>query len=288
MTRFSGSSPLATDILPAIACTAGPFRFRLSSHEANQRLESVGDSRSEIMIVASGWTASAVAESEQLCTPWSVTYRPADDPKRDRIGETGALTLRIGVDAMFARRVVKELFAGYGGPVHYPAGQFGDLPKRIFIESTKPNAAASLMLDGLMRELIAEASRITTGTRSSSPPGWLMKGIAIIEKSYRKSISVEDVARDVGVHPVYFARMFRKHRGCSPHEFLNFLRLRESSTALATSDESICSIAGSFGFYDQAHFSREFKKWTGKTPGLFRLEHRHDSLDKTNLQVVQD
>ncbi len=255
---------------------SGPFRFVLDGQSANQRLESSDESRSEIMIVESGWTASVVAKSEQLCTPWSVTYRPADDPKHDCTGEAGLVALRIAVDATFVRRVVKDSFAGFNGPIHYPSGQFGDLPNRILLEVTKPNAASVLMVDGLLRQLIASAARITTGLCAASPPAWLTRAAEIIEKDYHDSVRIDDVARAVGVHPVYLARMFRKHRGCSPRDFLSFLRLRGSANALLTSGESICSIAGSFGFYDQAHFSRAFRKWAGKTPLQFRLERRVD------------
>jgi AraC-like DNA-binding protein len=41
------------------------------------------------------------------------------------------------------------------------------------------------------------------------------------------------------------------------------------------SNETLTRIAYGCGYYDQAHFNREFKEYTGLTPGTYRQQQSH-------------
>ena len=66
----------------------------------------------------------------------------------------------------------------------------------------------------------------------------------------------------------HFSRTFKHITGETPHQFALRLRLERASAALARSSSvGIASIAAECGFFDQSHFTREFRKKFGITPG---------------------
>jgi AraC-like DNA-binding protein len=260
---------------PRASLDTGPFRLRLDLCHPNQEVDKGNDPFGEILIVAQGSATQLLAAGSQACGPLSVSYRGPGYPKRDRIGEAGMLALRISVQAAFAHRVERDYFAGYEGPNHYPSGVLDDAPARVVDEFARVDASP-LLLDGLLRLLIAKAARSDAGVGGCAerPPSWLAEGVEFMERSYREPLRVEKVARAVGVDPAHFSRVFRRYRGVSAKRFLSSLRLRHGASVLATTSIPISEIALSLGFSDQAHFTREFKRWAGKPPDTFRREHR--------------
>ncbi len=64
-------------------------------------------------------------------------------------------------------------------------------------------------------------------------------------------------------------RDFRKQIGISPKQLGKVLRLQTALHMLLNKDESLTSIAYENEYYDQAHFIKDFKEFTGTTPGDF-------------------
>lgn len=76
------------------------------------------------------------------------------------------------------------------------------------------------------------------------------------------------------MNPVYLARAFRKRYGCLPAEYVRRLRVEAASEALARSGRPLAQVALEAGFTDQSHFSRQFRRLTGMSPGRYRACQR--------------
>jgi AraC-like DNA-binding protein len=63
-------------------------------------------------------------------------------------------------------------------------------------------------------------------------------------------------------------RGFRRALGCTPHVYSTTQRIAAAKGALVRG-ESIADVAVRFGFCDQSHFTRVFRRWTGSSPGRF-------------------
>jgi YesN/AraC family two-component response regulator len=101
----------------------------------------------------------------------------------------------------------------------------------------------------------------------------LQRAREYVHAHYSENLTLAQVARAAGVHPVYLGQIFRQEFGETLGEYLNRIRVRAAAGMLANSDLPLSAVALELGFYDQSHFNRVFRQLTGATPGTFRGEY---------------
>jgi AraC family transcriptional regulator len=102
------------------------------------------------------------------------------------------------------------------------------------------------------------------------PPAWLEQTMQELRAAWHPELTVADVARRAGVHPVYLARSVRRWFGTGVGEEIRRLRLRSAASAIAESCGTVSNVAHAGGFADEAHLCREFRRAIGTTPGRYR------------------
>lgn len=148
------------------------------------------------------------------------------------------------------------------------------LAMRLYAEFRHLDRFSPLAVEGLVLELVAEASRSESDSPESRRPRWLEQAREILHEQCADSLSLSRVAAEVGVHPIYLARSFRKHYRCTVGEYIRRLRIEAASREITASRKSLSEIATASGFCDQSHFSNTFKRYTGMTPAEFRAHVR--------------
>jgi AraC-like DNA-binding protein len=101
-------------------------------------------------------------------------------------------------------------------------------------------------------------------------PRWLEEVMLDLRHSWNPGTAVRDIAQRAGVHPVYLARCVRRWYGTGVAEELRRLRMESAATSLATSTESVSTIAHSKKFADEPHLCRDFRRALGVTPRRYR------------------
>jgi len=104
-------------------------------------------------------------------------------------------------------------------------------------------------------------------------PEWAVELKEIIQDQIdtNLSLSLKDVSGELNVHPAYLSREFAKHfDNLTFGEYIRKLRIEKAVDYLETSDYSLADIGYLTGFSDQSHFTRIFKKHTGKSPSEYR------------------
>lgn len=91
-----------------------------------------------------------------------------------------------------------------------------------------------------------------------------------IENNYMNKITIEEMAKEVGLSQSHFMKYFKNTMGTSFIEYLNEYRLTMASRLLLSSDSSILAIAEEVGFENLSYFNRTFKKRFGQTPREYR------------------
>jgi AraC-like DNA-binding protein len=94
-----------------------------------------------------------------------------------------------------------------------------------------------------------------------------------LDAHLQRTVSLEELAAEANVSPYYIDRVFRKVIGVPPHVYQLQTRIKKAvGTLLKTG--SIVEASYYFGFSDQSHFSRLFKKNMGVSPGRFVKTNR--------------
>jgi AraC family transcriptional regulator len=205
------------------------------------------------------------------CEPGTVLTEPAGEKHGNRFGQHGARVLVLEADP--ART---DLFQPCGRLLerisHFRHPGIARFASDLAYELRHPDSISHLAVEGLGLEMLAEAAR-TTSPRSPSPPRWLRRAEELLHDRFLDATSVDEIAKEVGVHPVHLARVFRRYHGTSLGSFVRRLRLDWAAARLSLTDEPLAAIAWMSGFADQSHFTRAFKKHTGETPGNYRRAH---------------
>jgi AraC-like DNA-binding protein len=74
----------------------------------------------------------------------------------------------------------------------------------------------------------------------------------------------------LGASPAHLVRSFRQTFGIAPHQYVVARRIDAARRRLLDG-EPIALVAAGVGFYDQAHFTRQFKRHVGTPPGRYAL-----------------
>lgn len=91
-----------------------------------------------------------------------------------------------------------------------------------------------------------------------------------IDANSADPIDLESAARQAGLSPFHFLRLFAGVLGVTPHQYLLRCRLRRAARLLAEPERAITDIAYEVGFGDLSNFVRSFRRAAGVSPRAFR------------------
>ena len=86
-----------------------------------------------------------------------------------------------------------------------------------------------------------------------------------------KSFDIQKLSAHYGFSERYIQKLFIDWVGITPQRFFAVQRFNKSLELIRSSSEPLTYIAFECGYYDQAHFIKEFKSYTGLTPGEVKM-----------------
>lgn len=93
--------------------------------------------------------------------------------------------------------------------------------------------------------------------------------VANILTSIRTENNINNIASKHGITPRYLHQLVYQYTGLSPKSFDKISRFKLSLKLIAKNDQPFTSIAYDCGYFDQSHFIRDFKSFTGLTPSAY-------------------
>jgi len=102
----------------------------------------------------------------------------------------------------------------------------------------------------------------------------ISKALGHIGSHFRSEIQIPGLAKMCGLSVRQFERKFKEHLKTPPQQYIIKMRVYAACDELRRSRKAIADIATDLGFYDQAAFSRQFRKHMGMTPLFYRKKYR--------------
>ena len=184
--------------------------------------------------------------------------------------------------------------AGWSYRVFYPQPELlgelmaelrdGDARLPVFSQVVFDDAALFAALRGLHAALIASSDPLQRGCawREAMTPllrhagvgepatGREVGAVRVVQELLRAdadaALTLDDLAREVGLSPWHLNRVFSRTVGLPPHAWRNQWRLAQAKRLLH-GGMGPAETAASLGFADQSHLHRLFKRAFGVTPG---------------------
>lgn len=238
------------------------FRFTLGAHAGGSALPPhVHEDHPGIVFVAGGGVEEAYPAETVVAGEGVLMLKRHDLRHANRFGPDGAVLL-----------IVEQL---------EPAPFLNALPQRPSLRQ----GPFTRMIGGLLvRELIESPDAceigltsfavdlwgVATAQRRSARSRTVGRAVQLIHDDIGRVRRIDDLARSAGGHPVYLARAFRAQFGCSLQTYVTRVRLERAVELIRRTRRGLADIAAEAGFADQAHMTRVFRSYLGRTPGVFR------------------
>jgi AraC family transcriptional regulator len=239
-------------------------------YRPGQRVPRHLHSHARFVLIQSGAVTEIRGDQSTTYGPSTLLFRRADEPHAYVVSKGGMTCLVVDLDDAWYGRArqhagVLERSAAFRG------GFAVHLAHRLHGEFRLRDEVSRLAIESIALGMLAEASRRAARTTERPAPAWLRQARALVELHYAQPLPLAAVAERVGVHPVHLARMFRRCYQTTFGGYIRQVRIESARRELAGSAASLSAIAAAAGFYDQSHFSRLFKQYTGLTPAEYRL-----------------
>lgn len=89
-----------------------------------------------------------------------------------------------------------------------------------------------------------------------------------LQKNYTDQ-KIQSVSADHRVSTRYLGQLFSQYMGIAPKLFCKINRFQQSLALVNSNKQTLTGVAYDAGYFDQSHFIREFKTFTGITPSAF-------------------
>lgn len=137
---------------------------------------------------------------------------------------------------------------------------------KVYKEILTADAFSASSIKLLLLNLVCADNK--TGSEKG-PPLWVNVIKELLNDRWNENLTLKDLSKATGVHPVTISKFFPKYFSCSFGEYMRGLKIEKSLQMIKTSSLSLTEIAYECGFSDQSHFTRTFKHLTGFLPNTY-------------------
>jgi AraC family transcriptional regulator len=205
--------------------------------------------------------------------PFTLGFHPPEFTHTDEIGACGSRMFCIEVRDKFWTKVREYLTA----PKFIPdlcGAETTWLAVRLY-RNFRAGILDAFHMEEICAEMVERCGQTTVSNETSSP-AWLERAMELLRGSFRNPLTLDEIARQIGMHPIHLSRVFRKKYGCTMGEYVNRLRVQFACAEMSRGWPALNELALAAGFADQSHMGRVFLSRVGETPAKFR-EFLHDA-----------
>lgn len=117
--------------------------------------------------------------------------------------------------------------------------------------------------------------RMRTIKKSAAHSIQVADAIDYIYTHVRERLTVEELAKAIGISPTYLSRIFKSETGVSVSEYIRQRKIDVAKILLRFSSYDLADIANILAYSSQSHFSQHFRSQLGMTPKAYRDRNRN-------------
>jgi AraC-like DNA-binding protein len=147
------------------------------------------------------------------------------------------------------------------------------LYRMAYDTAMKEAAYSQQLLAGIVNHLIGmmySLERNIILSKDQSHVDMVNRAQLRIREELESSLTIQQIAQDLGVSYSNFRKLFKEYTGISPALYQQDLKLQRAKELLSTTDLSIKEIAYQLNFESPDYFSAKFKIKTGRKPSELR------------------
>jgi len=96
--------------------------------------------------------------------------------------------------------------------------------------------------------------------------------LELVRDKYMTTLMLKHAAEETFVNSSYLSALFKQEMGINFLDYLHQYRIDQAKALLRQGHLKISEVAERVGYFDEAHFSRTFKKWTSLSPSQYQKE----------------
>jgi AraC family transcriptional regulator len=228
-------------------------------------------STANFIYIVAGTHWSGHSRGGDICAPGTVRFIPAGEPHENYF-PVGSRSIEIVL-----RQPILELAAEHGqttcssGELAHPSAPA--LGARLYREFRQRDDVSALEIEAVILQLLLTLTggEDSTPRRKTAPP-WLLHIREMLREEEHPRLTLVELSRFVGRHPVQICRQFHHHFDCTISEYMRRVRIARAQSLLHTRELELAEIALACGFSDQSHFTTAFRRLTGISPHRYRSQ----------------
>ncbi|WP_138494882.1 AraC family transcriptional regulator [Paenibacillus pinistramenti] len=208
-----------------------------------------------------------------LICPDAVTYYQADKVNPWVYGW-------VGFNGPLAEMLLKQAGLSMASPIlHYKRDDQISGYLQLMMESKEYQKARETRLTGLLHlmlsDLVEHSPAAPSLHKESRAEIYVEQARDFIELNFAQKITIEDLARFIGLNRSYLCSLFKQQMNISLQDYLVRFRIGKACEMMGNAELSIGDISRSVGYNDPLLFSKIFKKIKGISPKQYRTETEH-------------
>lgn len=259
-----------------------------------------GVSEPSFCVIAQGSKEVFLSETRYQYDPAHYLLTTLDLPVISQICEASKeepyLTIRMRLDPTLVGSVLMDSVADLAlEPGDVPAIDVSPLDSNLLdavvrlAKLVESPADTRILAPSVMREIIyrllmgAQGARLRHIGVVAGDSHRIARVIDMLRRDFRQPLRVEQISQELGMSVSALYHQFKAITAMSPLQYQKRLRLQEARRLILSENYDAASAGSSVGYYDAAHFSREYKSLFGAPP-----RRDVDQLRLGSAQMLQE
>ncbi len=117
---------------------------------------------------------------------------------------------------------------------------------------------------------------------------WFPRLLEYLSCSFTQEISLEKLAREMGVSSWHLSRVFSERVGYTIPQYLHQLRVGQAAQPLLSTRDTVTDICFACGYKNIRSFNRAFRQMMGCTPSAFRIKSRQPAAQNEGTLLPEN